>query len=476
MPRVWIRVVVPPFANIARLVTDRPLSAAPSGPSLMDMVVLLASGADLAEGRAVGHAQRVALLSLALGDALQLSPRRKSTLLFAALLHDAGLIPLIGALAPRLPTGVSEKRWFAVQPRMALDPAAPAYEAFRTPAMPDACQSLFESHPKRATSLVEALLLSADVHEAIAATHERLDGSGFPHGLSGGQIPPESRIIALADALDASLGDINSAATRSQILEAFFDPEHATATTLFDPDVLAAARRLWAPQTGDQRGDTSLQAIYGPAPDKAFRQSVTAAQYPERFAPLSGRSLASIARALGALSDSLLPVYADDHSERAAELALAMARHLEIDDASCGALYIAGLLQNIGMWGVPGAILAKPQPLSEEQRLAMQDHARFTGDLLARAGGFGEIALWAGEHHERMNGSGYYQGKKGRDISVGGRILALADAYVAMTSPRPYREAFEPAEALALIQQGRVRLYDATLSGVLRQVVTSGRS
>lgn len=436
------------------------------------MALLASRLSDVMESRAMGHGMRVALLAQALADPLGLTRRERTNLLFASLLHDAGLMATVATLVSHLPVGMAEKRWFAAHPLLAVGWRTEALQAFAPEQIPLPCQSAFESHPLAVAPLVAALGLSADVGEIIAACHERTDGAGYPRGLCGSAIPMASRILALADALDTWLGDINSATTRANLLARFFHPDSPACGGAFDPDVLAAARACWAPEPPrETQAAATLQAIYGQPAEQAFWQAIPARCYPQRCAPLPAPCLLSSAQALGRLSDGLLPLYFEAHSARVADLALAMARHLAIDEADCGALVLAGLLQNLGMVGVPIAVLARPQALSPPQRLAVNDHARFTGDLLRTVPGCQTLAVWAGEHHERLNGSGYYQGKKGRDISVAGRLLALADVFVALNSPRPYREAFAPHEALALIQQGRTRLFDPLLVGVLRQAV-----
>jgi HD-GYP domain-containing protein (c-di-GMP phosphodiesterase class II) len=195
---------------------------------------------------------------------------------------------------------------------------------------------------------------------------------------------------------------------------------------------------------------------------------------PERAMLMSGPTLLSVVGAMGALSDSLMPLYKGGRSRRIADFATSLAESLGIHREQCGELAMAGMLIDIGHLGTPIHLLLKNAPLTADERSVIRDHPVFGQEVLKSVPGFDNIALWVSEHHERMNGKGYPANRKGFEISIGGRILALADVFDALTSHRPYRtHAHEPMDALPVIGQGRMTLYDNQLVNLLRKVVLS---
>jgi response regulator RpfG family c-di-GMP phosphodiesterase len=106
-----------------------------------------------------------------------------------------------------------------------------------------------------------------------------------------------------------------------------------------------------------------------------------------------------------------------------------------------------GLLHDLGKIGIIDGILNKPSKLSEEEWAKVKEHPGKGAHILEGVEEFKDYALVARHHHERWDGKGYPEGLKGKDIPSGARIMAVADAYDAMTSDRPYRKAVPPLEA-----------------------------
>jgi HD-GYP domain-containing protein (c-di-GMP phosphodiesterase class II) len=189
---------------------------------------------------------------------------------------------------------------------------------------------------------------------------------------------------------------------------------------------------------------------------------------------LGGGTLLRIAEAMGSLPDSMMSLYKAGRSRRVADMALYLAESLGIHREQGGELALAALVMDIGHLATPIGLLLKSSPLTSDERAIIHDHPLHTQDVLKGIPGFENVILWASEHHERMNGKGYPSHKKSFEISIGGRILALADVFDALTSHRPYRtHAHEPMDALPVIGQGRMTLYDNQLVNLLRKVVLS---
>ena len=121
----------------------------------------------------------------------------------------------------------------------------------------------------------------------------------------------------------------------------------------------------------------------------------------------------------------------------------------------------AALLHDIGKIVVPAEILSKPGRLSDTEMLLIRQHAGAGAEILADIEFEGDVAGMVRQHHERLDGSGYPAGLTDGDILPEARVLAVADVVEAMVSHRPYRAALPLETALAEIEQGSGRRYDA---------------
>ena len=129
------------------------------------------------------------------------------------------------------------------------------------------------------------------------------------------------------------------------------------------------------------------------------------------------------------------------HSASVSEVAVVIARRLGWPEHELGMLRIAAMLHDVGKVNVPDNILGKPGPLAREEYEAMKLHTRTGAELVARIDGLEVIVPWIRHSHESFDGSGYPDGLRGDEVPQASRILLVADAYDAMTSKRPYREA-----------------------------------
>jgi putative nucleotidyltransferase with HDIG domain len=138
-----------------------------------------------------------------------------------------------------------------------------------------------------------------------------------------------------------------------------------------------------------------------------------------------------------------------NHSAAVAVYARDIARSLDLAPELVAKIQLAGLLHDIGKIGVPQEVLMKPGALADEEWEIIREHP-VVGERITRESPiFAEIADIIRHHHERHDGTGYPDGLVGGDIPVAAAIIGLADAYNAMTSPRPYRDAMPPERAIA---------------------------
>lgn len=427
-------------------------------PSVNDMVIAASKAMDLLEGKPLRSGIKVAVIAGSIAKMMALPERESTSVVYAALLHDIGLARLVSDIYPHLPPGLSEKQLFQTH---ALYNGRVIGNPYERPLSADLYHILHQ-HPLNAKNFVRQMHLSHDVAELIAAHHELCDGSGYPLGLNQHQIPLGAKILAFADVLEGVLEstsrEVSGLTSRRHALESFMEIKTAGK---FDAEVVEVFKTLIEGNEDFLRLIASLEV-----------ENMVRCLLPERTTVLSGSTLLNIAEALGGLADSSMALYKSGHSRRVATLALHLAQILGIHHEQCGELTLAALLMDIGHLGTPAALLMKTGTLTADERAIVQDHPRMTEEVLKSIPGFSNIILWASEPHERMNGKGYPAHKKGFEISIGGRILALADVFEALTSHRPYRtHAHEPMDALPLIGQGRMTLYDSQLVNLLRKAV-----
>jgi HD-GYP domain-containing protein (c-di-GMP phosphodiesterase class II) len=141
------------------------------------------------------------------------------------------------------------------------------------------------------------------------------------------------------------------------------------------------------------------------------------------------------------------------HSDTVVELARMTGTRLGLDPIELLELELAALLHDVGKLRVPRELLRKPGPLSESEERLMRNHPAWGAELVSGVPGLQAVALIVRHHHEWVDGSGYPSGLSGVRIPVASRIMAVCDAYGAMTEARPYGERREPHEALAELRR-----------------------
>ncbi len=145
--------------------------------------------------------------------------------------------------------------------------------------------------------------------------------------------------------------------------------------------------------------------------------------------------------------------YTKGHSERVAEISVKIAKALKLPKETIEKIYWASILHDVGKIFVPQDILNKPGKLTNEEYNLIKLHPVKSYELIKEVQGLENIAEIVKHHHEHWDGTGYPDGLKGENIPFESRIIAIADAYDAMTSKRPYREALTPEEAVEEIKR-----------------------
>ena len=143
--------------------------------------------------------------------------------------------------------------------------------------------------------------------------------------------------------------------------------------------------------------------------------------------------------------------FTKEHSDGVASLSRYLGEQLQVSADGCDMLELAGLLHDIGKLRVPDELLEKTSALTTEEKRTMSRHSFDTYNILCNIKGLEQVALWAAQHHERVNGSGYPYHNRAGGLSLEARIIAVADVFQALAQQRPYRSPLPASDILAVL-------------------------
>jgi putative nucleotidyltransferase with HDIG domain len=288
----------------------------------------------------------------------------------------------------------------------------------------------------RGADIITKLGMGEFAAEAVRSLDEHWDGSGYPDSMKGEQIPLLARICAIAQHLD-----IFSAGRGSQ---SAIDTLEERSGTWFDPQLVRIAlslhRRgaLWAHcSPGDREEDTRQAVLDLDTGTKHKLEPGQVDQICEAFADVVDAKSHFTFR----------------HSLGVADAALGIAQTMGLPADRVQLVRRAALLHDIGKLSVSNAILDKRSVLSANEWDAVHQHPRITRLILERVRSFREMAVIAGEHHEKLDGSGYPDRLTARDLSRESRIIAVADVFGALTEDRPYRAGLNLQDTLSIMTE-----------------------
>ena len=313
-------------------------------------------------------------------------------------------------------------------------------------------RSLVELRCERGAAVARAIGLGEVAARAIVDLDEHWDGRGYPAGIAGEDISLPGRVLCLAQTAEVfwQRGGPRAA----------FEIARERRGTWFDPAL--------------------VDALVGTEADPEFWRSlekpdVTPLEPPDNVLVADDERLDRVAHAFASIVDAKSP-YTADHSEGVAAIAMGLASALDVEAGARATLQRAALLHDIGKLGVSNRILDKPGPLSSQEWETVRRHPRWSMEILSRVKAFRDVARIAGAHHERLDGSGYYQGLTGEQLDRPSRILAVADVAEALSADRPYRRALSPDEVLAVMRLDAGSGLDAEVLAALGDVLTEWRS
>lgn len=186
----------------------------------------------------------------------------------------------------------------------------------------------------------------------------------------------------------------------------------------------------------------------------------------KKFESLADQTILALANTVEAKD-----LYTKGHSQRVANYSMEMARRLGLDEARQKEVYYIGLLHDIGKIGVLDTVINKNGKLSDEEYADMKKHPEIGYDILKNITEIGDISLGARWHHERWDGKGYPDGLAGEDIPRIARVIAVADAYDAMTSTRSYRGIMPQSVVRAEIEKNAGKQFAPKAAEIMLQMI-----
>jgi HD-GYP domain-containing protein (c-di-GMP phosphodiesterase class II) len=361
---------------------------------------------------------------------------------YAGLVHDIGVIAAGAGLSDHV---VGDERLvFASMPL--LDPEEAAAGISKSS---DVVTDRLTEHPIHGARYASELALPQETIRGVAAHHEKWNGSGYPHGLRGQDIPIVGRVVALAD-------QVESLISQASPLQARRDLQVLLSTlsgTVADPEIVQAMRSLSA---GDQFWLGLLSS------DLSSELEALCARQREP----KGTRLLSFAETFAEIVDSRF-AFMMGVSAKVAKYAEAIGRNAGLSEQRVRQLRLAALLHDIGQLAVSERIIAKPGILSVNEHDLLTVHPLYSRDIIEGINGLAEVAEWVVAHHERLDGKGYPEGRSGDEIPFEARILAVADAYVSITSDRPHRARSESSEAVRRLRAASGTQLDGDVVDIL---------
>jgi HD-GYP domain-containing protein (c-di-GMP phosphodiesterase class II) len=371
---------------------------------LSDIVLSFSKALDFVNPAVTNHHMRVAIIASEIAREFGISRQEIADIFLASTLHDIGAF----SLKDRLATLEFE---------------------VKTPYL----------HAERGYALLKDKGLNSfnDIAKIIRYHHTPwAEGRGSYFVSNNEKIPTGSHIIHLADRIAILIDEQHDALNQgSRIVEVI--KAHSNKT--FMPELVEAFEGLSAKEYF--WFDTASPEIDRIVSDRNILPEVD----------LDIDSLLKISGLFSHIIDYRSPFTAV-HSAGVSAVATLLAQMIGFSDIECKLMSIAGYLHDIGKLAVPSEILEKPARLSNEEFNIMKSHVYHSYRILETVSGLDIINTWASFHHERMDSKGYPFHLSGGELSIGSRVMAVADVFTAITEDRPYRKGISGEEALKIIE------------------------
>jgi len=365
--------------------------------SMSDMVIALSKAIDLVNPKLTGHHQRVAYIAGRISESMKLDIYKRTNIIFAGYLHDVGAISL------------TDKDVILTFDNEDTIHAEVGYKLLNT---------------------LSELQLAANYIREHHTPYQKGKGCLEDSLLLGGQI------LYLADRVDILLDrSKDPLAQKDNILNWLKE----RTGNKFMPEVVEAFKEL--------------------AHQESFWFDIVSSNLESQLKRMTGYiifeldldGLTSVGRIFSQIID-FRSRFTATHSSGVASAAVFLADKMSFSGREKGLMRIAGYLHDLGKLAVPSEILEKRGQLSTTEFALVKTHTYYTYRILEKVSGLEKIPVWAALHHERLDGKGYPFRVNGKDLSLGSRIMAVADVFTALTENRPYREGMNKSKTTKILR------------------------
>jgi diguanylate cyclase (GGDEF)-like protein len=304
-------------------------------------------------------------------------------------------------------------------------------------------------------------VIDIDGFRGINVSHGLPIGDALLRGAAAvvGELTRANDMVARSDGDEfvVLLTDTDSASAKQCVERILLELEATTAGPISCVSASAGVATWQRPQSTEQLLENARRGV-DRARSEGGGRAVIVDSGPEDVSPQDD----SRRDAIVGLATTLLERdrYTGDHSEAVVQLTVRVARALALNPDEVDRVETAALLHDIGKVGIPDSILHKNGKLDDEEWVLMKEHPVIGERILRAIPGLGGVARIVRHEHERWDGGGYPDGLAGDAIPMGSRIILACDAYHAMTSDRPYRQAMSHGDALRQLRTGAGTQFD----------------
>lgn len=371
---------------------------------LSQLLSSLSFALDIAENRYYNHSRRTAYIAYSIAKELGLSEDDIIDTYFASLIHDIGMT---GYLSGYSVMDIHND------------------------------MELVKKHCYFGYKVLENLPLGNNIKDYILYHHEEWNGTG-PYGLKGDNIPLVSQIIHLAD-----------------YFELFFVRKVEEFEQFTNLDFINQWLNICRGRTHNSRICDALKSLIYKEKFWFDLMSKNIGRALDIIEPIKDiyidiDDLYNISESFSMLID-LKSKFTYDHSKEVSKITCNFATYLGYNPLMVRKLSIAANLHDIGKLAVPLSILEKPGELTNSEFLVIKSHPYYTKMILKHIEGIEDIAEWAGNHHEKLNGTGYPEKLDRKTLTREDEIIAIVDIYQALTEDRPYRKSVEHEIAMNIM-------------------------
>ncbi len=369
--------------------------------SLLELTLQLSRASDMVSPELNNHQRLVAYITFNLGEALNFDEKKLNEVSVAAVLHDIG--------------GLSMQERINVLKFEAINP---------------------HQHARIGWLLLKDYREFTEIARIIKFHHvDWRDGEGLV--FNGEAVMPESHLIHLADRIATLIARDEKIINQK---DRIYKKIESASGQKFKPEYVKAFERLkekeffWYDLESISNGRRYYKRI-------KFKDQC-----------LNIDELIGITKLFARVID-FRSNFTAVHSEGVSAVAKRLAQHFNCDELTCKKIQAAGYVHDIGKLTVPTEILEKPGALSKEEFDVIKEHTYHTYVLLFQVKGLEEINEYASMHHERLDGTGYPFKLEAKDLSLGARIMAVADIFTAVSENRPYRKGMQKEAVVEVLRK-----------------------